>query len=88
MPEERVTLSVYERRRVRIGDVREVLSFDETGAHVICEDGELFVEGEDIRIEGLDKEKGGVEITGRINGIFYADSKEEKKKKMRGRLFG
>ena len=88
MPEEKITLCVYKRARVRMCEVLEVVSFDEQEAHVICEDGEVFVEGENIRIEGLDKQSGDIEITGRINAIYYSDNKQDKKKRLRGRLFG
>ena len=88
MSEEKMTLCVYKRARVSMCEVLEVVSFDEQGAHVICEDGEVFIDGENIRIEGLDKRSGDIEITGRINAISYSDGKQDKKRKLRGRLFG
>lgn len=88
MSDEKMTLCVYKRARVSMCEVLEVVSFDEQGAHVVCEDGEVFIDGEDIRIEGLDKRSGDIEITGRINAISYADGKQDKKRKLRGRLFG
>lgn len=88
MPEEKMTLCVYKRARVSMCEVKEVVSFDEEGAHIVCEDGEVFIEGENIRIDGLDKHKGDVEITGKINAISYADGKQEKGRKLHRRLFG
>ena len=88
MPEEKMTLCVYKRARVSMCEVTEVVSFDEDGAHIVCEDGEVFVDGENIRIEGLDKRSGDVEITGRINAIYYSDGKQDKSKKLHRRLFG
>ena len=88
MPEEKMTLCVYKRARVSMCEVIEVVSFDEDGAHVVCEDGEVFVDGENIRIEGLDKRSGDIEITGKINAITYSDGKQDKSKKLHRRLFG
>ena len=88
MSEEKMTLCVYKRARISMCEVLEVVSFDEDGAHIICEDGEVFVEGENIRIEGLDKRSGDIEITGRINVIAYSDGKPDKGRKLHRRLFG
>ena len=88
MPEEKMTLCVYKRARVSMCGVLEVVSFDEDGAQIVCEDGEVLIEGENIRIEGLDKRSGDIEITGRINAIAYSDGKQDKKRRLRGRLFG
>ena len=88
MSEEKMTLCVYKRARRSMCEVLEVVSFDEDGAHIICEDGEVFVDGENIRIEGLDKRSGDIEITGRINAIAYSDGKQDKGRKLHRRLFG
>ena len=88
MSEEKMTLCVYKRERITMCEVLEVVSFDEDGAHIVCEDGEVFVEGENIRIEGLDKRNRDIEITGRINAIAYSDGKQDKSRKLRRRLFG
>ena len=88
MPEEKMTLCVYKRARVSMCEVTEVVSFDEESAHIVCADGEVFIEGENIRIEGLDKRSGDIEITGKINAIFYSDNKQDKSRKLHRRLFG
>ncbi len=59
------------RKELKIFGVKEVESFDETGAvlHTLC--GEMTVEGKDIRIGVLDVERGEVTLSGRIDGLFY-----------------
>lgn len=88
MSEEKMTLCLYSRRRAILKGIKEVKSFDERGAELVSEDGEVAIEGEDIRIECLDKQSGEVEITGKINGVFYSEGREEKRRKLRGRLLG
>jgi sporulation protein YabP len=60
------------RKELKIRGVKEVESFDETGAVLQTECGELSVEGQDIRVNVLDVEKGEIVLCGRIDGIFYS----------------
>lgn len=81
-------LHLEDRRQLRIGGVKEVISFDDGGAVVLTENGELSVEGEGIRISNLDKDSGEIEITGKINAMIYSADSSDKKKGLRSRLFG
>ena len=82
------TLHLEDRRQLRIGGVKEVISFDDGGAVVLTENGELSVEGEGIRISNLDKDSGEIEITGKIDAMIYSADSSDKKKGLRSRLFG
>ena len=68
--------------------MKEVISFDDGGAVVLTENGELSVEGEGIRISNLDKDSGEIEITGKIDAMIYSADSSDKKKGLRSRLFG
>lgn len=81
-------LHLEDRRQLRIGGVKEVISFDDGGAVVLTENGELSVEGEGIRISNLDKDSGEIEITGKIDAMIYSADSSDKKKGLRSRLFG
>lgn len=66
--------------------VEEVLSFDEVGVHLKTVDGELYIEGRDIKIGTLDTDNGRVELCGRVNGFYYAGDPEKQKKGFFARL--
>ena len=76
-------ITISSRREMRVSGVEEVISFDELGARLRCSDGELSVEGSELHVDVLDTEKGTVTMKGRIDGIYYTDVTERKR-----RLFG
>ncbi len=76
------------RRELYIGGVLEVISFDDSTAVVLTDDGELNIEGSEIRLCDLDASGGHVKITGRIDAFFYSAEPTEKKRSLRSRLFG
>lgn len=81
-------LCLTERKSLEISGVREVVSFDDGGAVIITEDGELCVEGKGIRISELDTESGRVSVTGRIDAMIYSAEASEKKRGLYRKLFG
>ena len=76
------------RRELCVEGVKEVESFDENGAVLQTVDGELVVEGREIRLCDLDAAGEQVRITGRIDALMYSQDTTEKKKGLRSRLFG
>ena len=88
MAESKRTLCLDDRKLLRLEGVKEVVSFDETGAVLITENGELTVEGTGIKISNLDTDRGEVEITGRIDAMIYSLELADKKRGLRSRLFG
>lgn len=73
-----ITLS--KRAEMSISGVCEVISFDEESVRLMTSEGELFVEGENIKIGVLDTDRGMVTLSGKVDGFFYAnDSKDNKK---------
>ena len=81
-------LHMRERRELEITGVTEVVSFDERGAVVLTEDGELCVEGTDVKISNLDTDSGCVSVSGRIDAIIYSAEPTEKKKGLKRAVFG
>ena len=74
------------RSEMRISGVEEVLNFDEESVRLKSIDGDLYIEGADIKIGTLDTERGVVNLTGRINGIYYATDPEKQKKGFWGKV--
>ncbi len=68
------------RRDMSITSVIEVINFDEESVRLRTSDGELLIEGTDIKIGTLDTECGVVKLTGNINGIYYVSEPSSEKK--------
>ncbi len=69
-----------------ITSVIEVINFDEESVRLCTSDGELLIEGTDIKIGTLDTERGVVKLTGNINGIYYVSEPSSEKKGFFGKL--
>lgn len=85
------TVILDSRKRLAVKGVKEVVSFDDAGAVLLTDCGELFVEGSGIRLSeltGIGEGSGEVSVTGRIDALFYRADTAEKKKSLRARLFG
>lgn len=81
-------LIVSGRRTLKITGVKEVDSFDECGAVIKTDMGELTVEGEELKMGTLDTERGIISFTGKINGMFYSnDVCTTEKKGLLSKLF-
>ena len=79
-------LSLKGRREMSISGVEEMLEFDEENVRMRSVDGELVVEGNEIKIGTLDTDRGIVTLCGKINGIYYTVEPEREKKGFFGRL--
>ena len=78
---------VNQRQEMSVRGVKDIDSFDETGAVLQTVEGELTVEGSELKIGILDTDKGVVTITGKINGIFYSGENTQEKKGIISRFF-
>jgi sporulation protein YabP len=72
-------IRLISREQMIVSGVEEVLSFDEEGVRLKSSEGELFVEGKDIKIGALDTQGGTLSLCGRINAIYYAGESNDKK---------
>lgn len=79
-------ITLKERKNMCVFGVEEVMSFDDEGAHLRCSDGELFIEGKNVRIQSLDVENGSVTLEGQINAVYYTDDESKKRGGVFGRL--
>ncbi len=72
-------LTIKSRNIICLNGVINVASFDENFVILEIADGRVNIEGERLKIESLSRDGGDIEITGRIDGVFYAKEKTAKK---------
>ena len=70
---------------IRISGVCEVESFDDGGVSLDTVSGNMAIEGEGLKVTTLNTADGIVEITGKLNGIYYFDGKPAQKRGLFGR---
>ena len=71
-------LTLKNREALTIDGVDDVLAFSDDYLEITSNMGVISVEGEELKIEGLSREKREILICGRISGIFYKDGRVEK----------
>ena len=72
---------IRNRSFVEIDGVNNIRSFDDESVLLESSAGKIVVEGEELRIESLEKLTGKILICGKIKGVFYPDFKEMRKPK-------
>lgn len=78
---------IKSRKRLEMSGINDVSSFDETEILVQTDGFGISIEGEGLKIEKFDAEKGEFIVNGMINGIFYFVKETTKKKKSITNLF-
>ena len=76
-------ITLRDRTMLKITGIGEVSSFAEVGIVLASVNGDISVDGSDLKIVSLSSETGEIEISGRVNGVFYIE--ERPKKKLFGR---
>ena len=74
-------LSIKNRELLSMNGITNIESFDPDLVTLATEDGQIVVEGAELKIESLVRESGEIEIKGSISGVFYS-----RKKKKEGRF--
>jgi len=72
---------IKSRKRLEMSGINEVLGFDEKEVMAQTGNVSISIEGEKLKIERFDAEKGELVINGTINGLFYYNKDISKKKK-------
>ncbi|MBO4407547.1 MAG: YabP/YqfC family sporulation protein [Clostridia bacterium] len=67
-----------ERREAVISGVLDVLSFDDMQVEAETTGGRLILQGKGLAIDGLDKEKGSLRVSGQIDRLAYIEAKKKK----------
>ncbi len=74
------------RKEMSISGVCEVISFDDESIRLMSVEGEIYVEGEEIKIGVLDTDRGIVTFNGKINGFYYVSEEKNQKKRFFSRF--
>lgn len=76
------TLFLKDRKSVKLTGVCDAISFDEQTVILDTESGRAEIGGEDLHVEVLNLKDGVVELSGRIDSIFYdTDNKADSTRK-------
>ncbi len=62
------------RASMRLCGICDVKSFDPKSVLLTSTEGDMVIEGEDLRITVWNTEAGNMELTGRIDGLYYYES--------------
>ena len=81
------SISLHDRRILKITSVTEVLSFDECNVSMSVGETILNVSGSDLSVSSLSLENGEVTVCGSVDAIVYLDDTKSRKKGW-SRLFG
>ena len=73
------------RKEMKIDGVKDVESFDDSLLILQSCEGEITIEGKELKVEVLDIDKGIVELKGRIDGMFNSNEDTKVKKGIWGR---
>ena len=79
-------IKISKRKEMSVSGVCEVISFDDESVRLMSIEGEIYVEGEEIKIGILDTDRGIVTFSGRINGFYYVGEEKNQKKGFFSRL--
>ena len=69
---------ITNREKILVSGVMNVECFGEEYLTLNTTQGQLTIEGENLKIESLTKENGEILITGKICGLFYREERSEK----------
>ena len=79
------SFSSKSREGMYIDGVRDVISFDEGGVVLLTVCGNMAIEGEGLHVTVLNISEGIVELSGKINGMYYFEDKQPQKRGLFGR---
>ena len=68
-------VNINERKRITLDGIVNIAKFDERGVSLISECGRIEIEGEGLKILSLEKDGGVIDISGKIEGVFYEREK-------------
>ena len=73
------SVTLQNRRLLKMDGVSEVLSFDEDFVSVATVLGKVEIEGKGLKILEMSAESGNFTLEGRVDGLYYAAMPGEKK---------
>ena len=79
-------IKLFKRKEMSISGVSEVISFDEESVRLMSVEGEIYIEGEGIKIGVLDTDRGVVTLSGKVSGFYYVSEEKNEKRGFFSRL--
>lgn len=70
---------ITDKKKVEMGGVAYVRSFDEDGVLLDTSLGQISVEGKDLKIENFEKATTKILITGNIDGVYFLEKRDKKR---------
>ena len=81
------SVTLYDRRDMRIDGVTEIVSFDEKDVVLKTQCGDMAIEGCDLKIAVLEIDAGIVVLSGTVSGVYYSNEQNKEKRSFVKRLF-
>lgn len=83
----KASLVLWDRRKLNLTDINDVISFDEMNIYLITKsNGNLLIEGTDLHITTLDISSGNMAVEGTICSVIYNDKESKKKESLISRI--
>lgn len=83
---EKHMVTLENRERMTITDIREIDSFDEQEIRASLNQGAMVVRGEKLHIQVLDLNEGKAVISGRVDSLMYVKAKVKGEKGIIARI--
>ena len=77
--EEKQELVITDWKSITLNAVKEILGCDENTVIINTLKGKLSIEGNQLKIESLEKQNGNLVVKGEISAVFYNDGESAKK---------
>lgn len=74
-------VTVTAREKASLSGVTQVISFDDSHMTLLSHLGEITLTGQDLHVTRLMLEEGEMTVEGRLDGLFYTDVKERRRRK-------
>lgn len=71
-------LSLEEREHLTLTGATEVLRFDDETAQLATSQGNVIVQGENLKLKTLSLDGGSVSISGKIDAIIYEEPRQRR----------
>lgn len=84
---EKHSVTIKDRKDMRIDGVTEVVSFDELCVMLKTQCGDMAIEGSDLKIAILEIDAGIVVLSGTVSGVYYSDEQKKEKRSFVKKLF-
>ena len=78
MPENKSTITLSDRKNLKINGVEGVVSLTETEAGILIAGETLVIKGEDIKAEKLSVETGELVLVGTFDSLKFEQKKEKR----------